>query len=57
MEKEVCQFFYFSVFKREGLWEEVKADGLDKVNFIGSLLASLQLFPVGNQLKPRANWF
>lgn len=56
-KRKSVSFSIVPIFKREGLWEEVKADRSDKVNFTGSLLASLQLFPVGSQLKPRANLF
>lgn len=54
-KKRPVSFSIIPVFQRENLWEEANIYHLDRVNFIGSLFASLQLFTVRSQLAPRVN--
>lgn len=49
-------FAIVPIFKREDFWEEAKITSL-KMNFIGPLLATSQLFVVKSQLKPKVNSF
>ena len=54
-KKRPVSFSIIPVFQRENLWEEANIHHLDRVNFIASLFASLQLFTVRSQLKPTVN--